>query len=253
LWLLDFGSVGRLDPLALEGLQGLALGVAMNDPALLARAVKHLGADDATADIRALELELSPLLSDATSGGLDPRLMGQVLDVMERHGLRPPATITLLTRALLTLDGTLHLIDPGFDLAKEGTALVSTDSTMGTPEELIQRELVRALPSLRTMPEHMEALANQLRAGVLSVRTERYAGNDRHIVEQWIDRLALVAVGGFGAIASGLLLIAGSATSHDEGVRATLWGIGFAGLTFASVLMMRAVAQILRRLPLRDE
>ena len=179
--------------------------------------------------------------------------MGQVLDVMERHGLRPPATITLLTRALLTLDGTLHLIDPGFDLAKEGTALVSTDSTMGTPEELIQRELVRALPSLRTMPEHMEALANQLRAGVLSVRTERYAGNDRHIVEQWIDRLALVAVGGFGAIASGLLLLAGSATSHDEGVRATLWGLGFAGLTFASVLLMRAVAQILRRLPLRDE
>ena len=39
IWLLDFGSVGRLDPLSLEGLQGLALGFAMNDPSLLARAV----------------------------------------------------------------------------------------------------------------------------------------------------------------------------------------------------------------------
>ena len=50
--------------------------------------------------------------------------MGQVLDVMERHGLRPPPTITLLSRALLTLEGTLHVIDPGFDLATEGTQLI---------------------------------------------------------------------------------------------------------------------------------
>jgi ubiquinone biosynthesis protein len=255
LWLLDFGSVGRLDPLALEGLQGLALGFAMNDPGLLARAVRHLAGGDTTTDLRALEIDLSPMLGDVTAGGgLDPKLMGQVLDVMERHGLRPPPTVTLLSRALLTLEGTLHVIDPGFDLAREGTQLMTTDaSAFGTPEELIQREVVRALPSLRTMPEHLEALAGQLRAGVMTVRTERYAGNDRRVVELWIDRLSLVAVGGFGAIASGLLLLAGAATSNDEGVRGTLWGLGFAGLTFASVLLMRAVAQILRRLPLRDE
>jgi ubiquinone biosynthesis protein len=255
LWLLDFGSVGRLDPLALEGLQGLALGFAMNDPGLLARAVRHLAGGDTTADLRALEIDLSPMLGDVTAGGgLDPKLMGQVLDVMERHGLRPPPTVTLLSRALLTLEGTLHVIDPGFDLAREGTQLMTTDaSAFGTPEELIQREVVRALPSLRTMPEHLEALAGQLRAGVMTVRTERYAGNDRRVVELWIDRLALIAVGGLGAIASALLLLAGSATSSDEGVRGTLWGLGFAGLTFASVLLMRAVAQILRRLPLRDE
>jgi ubiquinone biosynthesis protein len=256
IWLLDFGSVGRLDPLALEGLQGLALGFAMNDPTLLARAVKHLASGDPATDLRALELDLSPMLSDVTGGGgLDPKLMGQVLDVMERHGLRPPPTITLLSRALLTLEGTLRVIDPGFDLAREGTEIVTSDpSAMGTPQELIQRELVRALPSLRTMPENIEALANQLRAGVLTMRTDRYAGNDRVVVERWIDRVALIAVAGFGAIASALLLLAGSATTaSEEGIRGTLWGIGFAGLSFSAVLMMRAVAQILRRLPLRDE
>jgi ubiquinone biosynthesis protein len=254
LWLLDFGSVGRLDPLSLEGLQGLALGFAMNDPSLLARAVKHLAGGDTTTDLRALELDLSPLLSDVSGGGLDPRLMTQVLDVMERHGLRPPSTITLLSRALLTLDGTLRVIDAGFDLAREGSELVSTDpSALGTPEEVIQKEVIRALPSLRTMPEHVEALANQLRAGVLNVRTERYAGNDRRVVELWIDRVALIVVGGLGGVASGLLLLAGSATTGEDGVRGALWGLGFAGLTFSAVLLMRGVAQILRRLPLRDE
>ena len=47
LWLLDFGAVGRLDPLALEGLQGIALGSRCRDPTLLARAVRHLADDDA--------------------------------------------------------------------------------------------------------------------------------------------------------------------------------------------------------------
>ena len=42
LWLLDFGAVGRLDPLALEGLQGIALGFTLRDPSMLARAVRHL-------------------------------------------------------------------------------------------------------------------------------------------------------------------------------------------------------------------
>jgi hypothetical protein len=125
---------------------------------------------------------------------------------------------------------------------------------MGTPEELVQKEIIRALPSLRTMPEHLETLANQLRAGVLTIRTERYAGADREVVERWVDRISLIVVAGFGAVASALLLLAGSATStSEEGIRGALWGVGFAGLSFSAVLLMRGVAQILRRLPLRDE
>ena len=41
---------------------------------------------------------------------------------MSRHGLRVPASMTSLSKALLTLDGTLRLIDPGFELATEATA-----------------------------------------------------------------------------------------------------------------------------------
>ena len=158
--------------------------------------------------------------------------MGQVLDVMERHGLRPPATISRCPRALLTLEGTLRVIDPGFDLAKEGSELVSTDpSAFGTPQEVIQKEIIRAMPSLRTMPEHFEALAAQLRAGVLSVRTEHYAGNDRRVVELWIDRVALI-----GSRASVLWRPRRSSSPGPRPRRARehpgrVGGIGFAGLS----------------------
>lgn len=97
---------------------------------------------------------------------------------------------------------------------------------------MLQRELIRALPSLRTLPEHTEAIVGQLRAGRLTVRTEHYAGNDRDVVDQWVDRALVAFVTGSGAAASALLLVA-AGTTHEEAVRETLWVLGFGGLTFA--------------------
>ena len=255
IWLLDFGAVGRLDPLALDGLRSLAMGMAMQDTSLLARAVRGFSDDEDSVDLRSLEADLSALLGELTGGGgIDAQMMGEVLNVMQRHGLRPPKSISLLSRAMLTLDGTLRIISPSFDLATESTELVSADpsASVGTPQEVIQREIVRALPALQTLPEHAEALANQFRAGRLTLRTEHFAGHDRFVVERWLDRLMLVGLGGMGAITAALVLLAGSFTS-DDGVQVALWCIGFGGLMFSTVLLMRSAATVLRRLPLRDE
>ena len=255
LWLLDFGSVGRLDPIALEGLQGLALGMSMRDASLVARAVRHLAGDPETVDLRSLETDLGTLMGEVDAGGgIDPQAVREILGVMQRHGLRPPKSISILSRAMLTLEGTLKIISPSFDLATEGAQLVGLDgsSGVGAPQDVLQRELLRSLPALRTLPEHAETIANQLRSGRMTIRTDRYAGGDRHIVEQWIDRVVVAFAGGIGVLGFGVVLLAGSAAS-DEGVRIALWVIGFAGLAFASVLLMRSVAQVLRRLPLRDE
>ncbi len=104
--------------------------------------------------------------------------MSGMVDVMERHGLRPPRAMLLLSRTLITLEGTLKTIDPTFELSSEASALVAAEQqqVLGAPEELVRKELVRALPALRTLPEYAEALSSQLRAGRLVVRTERYAG-----------------------------------------------------------------------------
>ena len=102
------------------------------------------------------------------------------------------------------------------------------------------------------MPDHAETLANQLRAGRLTVRTERYAAGDRAVVEQWINRVLVIAAGGLGAIASAIVLAAGS-LARDHDVRTALWVLGFAGLTFASVLLLRTVAQSLHGLPVRSD
>ena len=160
----------------------------------------------------------------------------------------------MLSRSLVTLEGTLGVLSPGFDFATTGTELARADAatTVGTPEEVLQRELVRALPSLRTLPEAAEAISAQLRSGRLTIRTERYRGADRDVVDQWINRVLVAATGGIGSVASALLLLSAAGT-HREGIRETLWVLGFGGLTFSTTLLMRTAAQALHRLPLRDE
>jgi ubiquinone biosynthesis protein len=245
LWLLDFGAVGRVDPVAREALQGLAIGFTLKDASVLARAVRYLVGDDQI-DMRQLERDLAVLLGEVTEGGLSPAAMAGVMEVMEQHGLRPPRAMLLLSRTLITLEGTLRTIDHGFELAAEAQEIVSRDqrAELGSPEELVRREVVRALPALRTLPEHAEALAGQWRAGRLTLRTERYAGRDRRVVDAWLNRVVVMLVGAAGAITSAGLLVAGS-LSTVKSVRDALWVVGFSGLTLAAVLLMRAAAQAL--------
>ena len=252
LWLLDFGSVGRLDPVTLESLQAIAIGFSIRDASLVARAVRHL-VGDSTSDMRVLERDMSMLLGEAQGGGFSPAVMNGVLDVMERHGLRPPREMLLLTRTMITLEGTLKVVDPTFNLPAEATALAAREglADIGTPAEILRHELVRALPSLRTLPEHVETLAGQLRSGRLTIRSERFAGGDRDVVNGWMDRVLVAAAGGIGAVTSGSLLVAGAITS-DTDVQTALWILGFSGLTASTVLLMRTIAQALHAQSLRE-
>ncbi|MBV8999119.1 MAG: hypothetical protein JO304_08680 [Solirubrobacterales bacterium] len=245
LWLLDFGAVGQIDPVTRDALQGIAAGLSLKDASVLARAVRYLVGDDEI-DMRQLERDLSILMGEVETGGLSPAAMLGVMDVMKHHGLRPPRSMLLLSRTLLTLDGTLKTIDRQFALASEAQELVARDryDALGSPEEVIRRELVHALPALRTLPEHAETLAGQLRAGRLVLRTERYAGSDQAVVERWLNRVLVVVAGGAGALISAVLLVAGS-LAHDVAVRDTMWSLGFVGLTCGTVLLLRTVAQAL--------
>ena len=247
LWLLDFGAVGLLDPATRRALQDIAIGMSAGEPSVVARAVRHLAGADATADLQVLESDIGQLMVE-TSGGFDPAVIGQVVAVMTRHGMRVPPSMTSLSRALLTLDGTLRVIDPTFELAVEATA--AADALRGPSEseagDLVNQELRRALPALRTLPGHLDELATQLRSGRLSVRVERFADRDERVVSAWIDRVLVGVFGSVGLVASGILLVAAElATTRD--IRLALQAIGFIGVVFSSVLFMRSVAQVLRR------
>jgi ubiquinone biosynthesis protein len=250
LWFLDFGAVGRLSPVVLESMQEMAIGFQLNDPVVLARATTHLAGGDDAGDSRALEADIGLVLTEGLgSGSFDPQAMSAMLDVMQRHGLEVPGAMTVLSRALLTLEGTLRTIDPSFNIAHEATALLPelAGEQSDVVQQQLQKELVRALPSLRTLPAHAEAIAAQLRRGTLSMRVERFSGADRAVVDEWVDRVIFAAVGLIGLIGSALLLVAAALVHTDDDFATALQVIGFAGIIVTSVIQMRTVAQIFRR------
>ena len=249
LWLIDFGAVGWIDPVTLEGLQQMALGFTLRDPSVLARAVRRVaGQAGESIDISSLEFDLGVVLTTLQGGGFDPAAISEIIRVLDRHGVGAPPSLTILARAILTLDGTLRALDPDFRMgpaAQERMGEIVAHQELD-PRDQLTRELVRALPILRSMPQVGEDLALQARNGRLTLRIDRYSGPDGHRVEHWINRILFTTVGVIGLLGSGLVLIAGGLSGNDT-VANPLRIIGFVGLFLSAAMMMRVVAQILAR------
>ena len=249
LWFIDFGAVGWIDPVTLEGLQQMALGFTLRDPSVLARAVRRVaGQAGENIDISSLEFDLGVVLTTLQGGGFDPAAISEIIRVLDRHGVGAPPSLTILARAILTLDGTLRALDPDFRMgpaAQERMGEIVAHQELD-PRDQLTRELVRALPILRSMPQVGEDLALQARNGRLTLRIDRYSGADGHRVEHWINRILFTAVGVIGLLGSGLVLIAGGLSGNDT-VANPLRIIGFVGLFLSAAMMMRVVAQILAR------
>ena len=249
LWFIDFGAVGWIDPVTLEGLQQMALGFTLRDPSVLARAVRRVaGQAGESIDIASLEFDLGVVLTTLQGGGFDPAAISEIIRVLDRHGVGAPPSLTILARAILTLDGTLRALDPDFRMgpaAQERMGEIVAHQELD-PRDQLTRELVRALPILRSMPQVTEDLALQARSGRLTLRIDRFSGADGHRVEHWLNRILFTVVGVVGLVGSGLVLIAGGLTANDT-VANPLRLIGFVGLFLSAAMMMRVVAQILAR------
>jgi ubiquinone biosynthesis protein len=251
VWLIDYGAVGVIDPITLEGLQQLAGGFLQRDAAVMARAVRRMvGTEGTKLDIVAIETDMAGVLGQfGGGGGFDPAILAAVARSLARYDVPAPRALTVLARAALTLDGTLDAIEPGFAMGTRALPHVralAADQIPDDPRELVMREALRSLPSLRAMPQLTEDLALQARAGLLTLRLEGLSGADRPVLDGWIDRILMVVVG-LGGLAVSALLVASGVLAEGTAVARFLYGLGFAGLVISGAALLRAVAQLQRR------
>jgi ubiquinone biosynthesis protein len=249
--LLDFGSTGILDPATLEALGGLLLASTLNDPELLQRSVLAISPPPPGTDLAALEADLGRFMVVHMNrgSGFDVGMLKAMIEVLQRNRLAVPTSLTLLSRALITLDGTLRTMAPGFAFAEQAQALARSLVMPDDPDQMqnqMQKELLRAMPSLRTLPGHAEAIGGQLRSGQLTIRTRRFADADEAtFVRDLANRAILAASGLLGILTAAVLLLAAASTG-DSNEAATLEGIGYVGLFLGTVICMRVVALVVR-------
>jgi ubiquinone biosynthesis protein len=250
LWLIDYGAVGVVDPITLEGLQLLAAGFIQRDAGVMARAVRRMvGSQGTLLDIAAIETDMAAVLGQFGGSGFDPAVIAAVARSLARYDVAAPAALTVLARAGLTLDGTLEIMDPGFAMGQRAQPIVkelAADQVPADPRELLTGELLRSLPALRAMPQLTEDLALQVRAGRLTMRTERYAGDDRVVVDAWVDRVIYVAIGLVGVLTSAVLIVA-AVLAEGTQVARYVYAVGFTGLVLSTAMLLRAVATVQSR------
>ena len=249
LGLIDFGAMGRLDSLQQKAVVDIFFAVARRDVGLLREGVERIAEFDAATSTDQLERALARMMADFVlpSGHVDPHVMEELVTVLPRFGIRLPADIVLLSRALVTVDGTLRVLCPDLSLMTATMQLMQSPTAppLLEPKDMIRDELLSMLPLLRRMPERIDRVLAAAGKGELRVHTITDE-DGRRMLRTLVNRALL---GGIGAVVLGVssvLLVAtdpGPSISEGTGLFEVF---GYGGLLAGSVLVLRVVDAIAR-------
>jgi ubiquinone biosynthesis protein len=249
LGLIDFGAVGRLDSIEQAAIVDILLALSQRDVSLLRDGVERVANVSAAMSGDELERSLARLMAEhiRPGGTIDVKVMEQLVVVLSRFGMRLPTDIVLLSRAIVTIDGTLRVLCPGRSLIASATEMISSPSSHPVIDQrqLVRDELLGILPHIRRLPERVDRILALTARGELRLRTVTDE-DSRRIVRTLVNRALLGAIGAAVLVVAAVLLVApdpGPAVAEGTGLFEIF---GYGGLMAGSVLVLRVVAAVAR-------
>jgi ubiquinone biosynthesis protein len=247
LALLDFGSVGRLDPLQQAALQGVMIALAGRDPRALADALSGVTTIRDLTDQELLEHALARFMVTRLGLGmpLSTDLLNDLFRLLVDFGLSFDSELAGVFRAMITLEGTLRILDHEFNLLEEAQwaagDLIAARFVPDAPADAVRNELLGALPLLRRVPRHLDRIATGLQRGTLAIHARPLADRrDVRVLADLVNRVALAVLGTGTAITSALLLTTPGGPRIAGGLGAYEL-LGTIGLAAAIILAMRVL------------
>src|SRR5215470_9865522 len=252
LALLDFGSVGHLDTQQRIALQNLLLAVGRGDSAALRDALLDLVDRTDELDEYQLERALGQFVARHLTGGAgaSAQMFTDLFRLATRFELTIPAEIGTVLRALGTLDGTLALLTPSFDIAEEAREYASDHMAVKLSPQAVGRsaadELIALLPVLRRLPRRFDRVTSALEQGRLGVNVRLLADErDRRVITGLANQFLLALLGAASGIVAALLLAAPGGPKVAQSV--SLYQlIGYNLLIVSGVLVLRVLFTIFR-------
>ena len=249
LGLIDFGAVGRLDPIQQSAIVDVMVALARRDVSLLRDGVERIADLTDTTSPEQLERALARLMAEHVrpGGSVDPAVLQDLVATLSRFGMRLPADIVLLSRALVTVDGTLRALRPDISLVAAATALVDTrdGDEIVDRQQLARDELLAMVPLLRRLPERVDRILTLTSRGELRVRSI-VDEDSRRIVRTLANRLLLLLAGTSFLVTSAWMLIAAEDGPVVAGATGLFEVFGYGGLLLGVVLVLRVVAAVAR-------
>ncbi len=234
LALLDLGMVARIDPAMQEQLLKLLLAVTEGQGQQAARIILQIGTQLEDCDEARYRRQVADLVGSFQNVSGEQLQVGRVLVNLTRlaaeNGVRPPAELTMMGRALLHLDESARTLDPEFD--PNQMVQRRTDSIMRrhmlkklSPGNLLG-SVLELQDFLQHLPARMNAVLDNLAGNKIQVKVDAFDE------ARLMDNLQKIA----NRIALGLVLaalIVGAALLMQVRTAFTLFGYpGIAMLLF---------------------
>ena len=165
-------------------------------------------------------------------------------------GITLPPEFSTFFRALVTLEGTLTMLSPGY-LVIEAAEQLATEWAKaslapGSVEELVRRELASLALLLRRTPRHLERIATMIERGDLRARVSLLADEqDARAVARLVNRAVLALLGGVVGVLS-VMLLGTQGGPPFTGDTSLFQFFGYFGLFCATVLILRVLVAVLR-------
>ena len=248
LGLIDFGAVGRLDPVQQAAVIDMLAAIARRDASLLRDGIERVAEMSESVPSERLERALARLMADhvRASGAVDPSVLQDLVRTLSEFDIRLPADLVVLSRALVTLDGTLRILSPGLSLASAMELMASAGGTpIVDPQQMVRDELLAALPHLRRLPERIDRILTLTSRGDLRLR-HVVDEDSRRLLRTFVNRGLLAAVGATFLFAATALLVAPDAGPTVASSTGLFELLGYGGLLGGTVLLLRVVASVAR-------
>ncbi len=244
---LDFGAVGRLGPIHQQGLRTLFIGIERNDPKIVLEGLKDVIQDGEIQDEESLLQSISQLLvqlSYLNTISVE-ELVQSLFSITQKFELRLYPMVGVALRALITLEGTLNVLDTKFDLFIEAKRFTSKNKKDFLPvkslkdaKEMFEQELVMLIPTLQDLPRRLESMADTIGKGKVTVKLDVFSEKaSSTFVNKWLSNFMLLLVGiTIGIISVSLLAI----TQFIHSASAIyLNTASFLGLFLSAVILVR--------------
>ncbi|WP_433664497.1 ABC1 kinase family protein [Nocardia sp. CA-128927] len=226
LGLLDFGAVGRLDETERLALTAFLVSIDGDDSVGATDAMLRLLGEPAEFERRAFERRIGQVIVRFRGGfgaGGSKALFGEMVALITSAGFSIPGQVAGVFRTLAAVEGTLLLLDPGFELLVAARR-VGDDvlAPMLAPDRLALRakgQVLSVLPVLQRLPGRIDKITADLEAGRFSVGVRVFEHPaDRAFVSALAQRLITALFAAACVAAAAVLLVAGNKAELIDGV-----------------------------------
>lgn len=256
LAMLDFGAVGRLAVEQQDGLKYFLVGIHQNDAALVVDGISLLVENEEDINRHEMEQAISQILLKINYVSSIPTdvLIYSIFSVAREFGLHFYPAVSVALRAIVTLDGTLSIINPGFEIFREikdfsndylKSSLLKPFKEPRATKQVIEEELALMLPNLRKVPRRIDQLFKKVESGKIILHHDIFSDkSNARFVTQLFSRFVLLFVGiTFGIISVALLAI--SQFMHTA-YAVYLNTAAYLGLFLCAILLVRLSIQAIR-------